>query len=267
MALFDDLIPQQPKPAKAGTDVAIFAGPKSETADLDLLKRAKEMAQDKAAMEDIWSETGWFTGEDGRWRYEIPDEDAYWEGGEFKHDKLREAYPELIDSLHYSIGRMPPDVLGGYNAEDHTMSFNENVPPDVDTRDTAVHELQHVVQDYEGFAQGGSPSAPEVQRWVKSQMGYDQDVDPGEIPPEDQPEINKLLFQGYEMLGGEDEAAAVTDRRTFTPEQRTYQFPFYPADDKPELLLRGVQPEPKIPGHPDGRGGIGGLIRSIFGGG
>lgn len=40
---------------------------------LDALDRAKEMERQGVAMETIFRETGWYTGADGKWRFEIDD--------------------------------------------------------------------------------------------------------------------------------------------------------------------------------------------------
>ncbi|MFR8291350.1 MAG: LPD23 domain-containing protein, partial [Dysosmobacter welbionis] len=42
-------------------------------ADLDALDRAKEMERQGVAMETIFRETGWYTGADGKWRFESDD--------------------------------------------------------------------------------------------------------------------------------------------------------------------------------------------------
>ena len=56
----------------------MFAGEKSQTADLDALARAKQMAASGADMESIQQETGWFRSKvtGGKWAYEIDDSKA-----------------------------------------------------------------------------------------------------------------------------------------------------------------------------------------------
>lgn len=54
-------------------DMHMFAGPKAKTADMAALSRAQEMAETGVNRDDIWRETGWFTGVDGKWRFEIDD--------------------------------------------------------------------------------------------------------------------------------------------------------------------------------------------------
>lgn len=79
--------PQQAKrtsdknPAETPDNRYSFAGPLSQTANHGALGRAKEMDRQGVDMETIRRETGWFTGMDGQWRYEIDDS-----GMEYRRD-------------------------------------------------------------------------------------------------------------------------------------------------------------------------------------
>lgn len=50
-----------------------FGGRNANAADLDALNRAQEMERQGVAMDTIFRETGWYTGADGKWRFEIDD--------------------------------------------------------------------------------------------------------------------------------------------------------------------------------------------------
>lgn len=50
-----------------------FGGENARRADLEALDRAKEMERAGVAMDTIFRETGWYTGADGKWRFEIDD--------------------------------------------------------------------------------------------------------------------------------------------------------------------------------------------------
>ena len=50
-----------------------FGGRNANAADLDALRRAQEMEKQGVAAETIFRETGWYTGADGKWRFEIDD--------------------------------------------------------------------------------------------------------------------------------------------------------------------------------------------------
>ena len=58
-----------------------YAGEKARGADLEALKRAKEMQREGVANDVIRRETGWYAGMDGKWRFEIDDS-----GMEFRRD-------------------------------------------------------------------------------------------------------------------------------------------------------------------------------------
>lgn len=50
-----------------------FGGRNANAADLDALNRAQELERQGVAMETIFRDTGWYTGADGKWRFEIDD--------------------------------------------------------------------------------------------------------------------------------------------------------------------------------------------------
>lgn len=50
-----------------------FGGENARRADLEALDRAQDMERRGVAMETIFQETGWYTGADGKWRFEIDD--------------------------------------------------------------------------------------------------------------------------------------------------------------------------------------------------
>lgn len=55
-----------------------FAGVNSRTAIMDDLERAKQMREKGLGNDATARQTGWFLGVDGRWRYEISDDQAKW---------------------------------------------------------------------------------------------------------------------------------------------------------------------------------------------
>ena len=72
-----------------------------------------------------------------------------------KHSKLFEAYPELKNTkIEFSnLG----DTLGEYYKKQNKIVLNENLKTnETQLKNTIVHEIQHAVQDIEGFAKGAS---------------------------------------------------------------------------------------------------------------
>jgi hypothetical protein len=80
-----------------------FAGEKAQTAALDELENAKQLEADGVDNEEIRQQTGWFKGVDGKWRFEISDEDAKMLGtieelrqkNEDKHEKTLKKLAKL----------------------------------------------------------------------------------------------------------------------------------------------------------------------------
>lgn len=202
-------------PALKGLSLAFagtFAGERALTADLGALERARAMEKAGADPRAIWKDAGWFKGPDGHWRFEIDDRAAKyrtplpWQGpkktmGEaLPHPELYKAYPDLAGVEHKVVvdpafsGKHVP-AWGGT-----TEAIEMSVPRGTDKTRVAVHEMQHAVQDREGFEPGGYN-----QRWL-----------------------------------GEIEARAVEARRAMTPEQRRATFPLDSYDVPPgQAILSG----------------------------
>lgn len=160
-------------------------GERAETAPLAKLEEAKAMQTSGEGENAIWKKTGWMIGKDGKWRWEIPDnlEGIHMEplkneehslfGPEWKtaylgeiydNQKLYEAYP-WMKYLEVSSGDIGQETYYGYTemgrrAHLDRITLNANIMDDeTQVKKTLIHEIQHVIQHYEGFAQGGSPES------------------------------------------------------------------------------------------------------------
>lgn len=69
--LLDAVYPSDPR-----STTNIFAGPTAKTADHTALAKAQELAASGASRDDIWRDTGWMQGVDGKWKFEIDDSGA-----------------------------------------------------------------------------------------------------------------------------------------------------------------------------------------------
>jgi hypothetical protein len=159
-----------------GVSQAMFLGMKAKNASKSLLKKAMSMGGDK---KKIFEETGWFKGNDGLWRFEIPDDAVKLDpllldedlalGEEWEiynlidHPKLFEAYPELRDTMVEIYVEPGLSRHGTYYSPDDWTSHKPNqskisieASNREDATNTLLHELQHNIQYIEGFARGGS---------------------------------------------------------------------------------------------------------------
>lgn len=141
---------------------------------------AKQMEKEGKTAEEIRHATAWEKGDDGLWRYEIPDGEVVipTQGQEvnsegkfvprkqkegylkefYKSDELFRAYPDLN---YVYVRFVPLDVegrayyAGGDKIDININYLNENSN---ELKKTLTHEIQHIIQRYEGFAKGASPS-------------------------------------------------------------------------------------------------------------
>lgn len=164
-----------------GAKMFAYAGEKSATADHPSLAKAQNMLRAQAHPADVFEQTGWFIGGDGKWRYEIDDSDAKLRlpasakaiqkvsafdrqaelngayvstklGDIFDHPSLYAAYPKLRDKKVVLYNSSGSDL--GY-ADKDGIGVNTN-RGEADALNTIVHEVQHLLQKEEGFAPGSS---------------------------------------------------------------------------------------------------------------
>lgn len=221
--IVDRLNQRGPMPERVG----VFAGSNALTADKAALKTAKNMADAGLSRDDIWRETGWFKGADGKWRFEIDDSQAYSAiketageisegiipkdapltlGEVFGHDVLFGAYPSVgnIDTRLVSGDTLDAIVPGSYGGV--TKGGNLVLRDDIIETARPLHEIQHLIQRIEGFASGGDPRL--------------------------------LGKEDYMRLAGEVEARNAANRGLFDPELRKSVPPWETQDviDEEQIL-------------------------------
>ncbi|STO96242.1 PBECR2 nuclease fold domain-containing protein [Helicobacter canis] len=134
------------------------------------LERAKELEAKGAKEIEIWEQTGWYKDKDQRWKFEISqrggeldipklEKAQQVELGEILQDKeLFNAYPQLKtlviknDKTLEAFGLYMPE----YNGKSKHLSINlgEIATTHHTPKEVLYHELQHAIQDIEGFAYG-----------------------------------------------------------------------------------------------------------------
>ena len=181
--------------------VQLFGGVNSLGGDRSLLEVAK--ARYKAdglddfnspraynKRQEIWRDTGWAKGRDGKWYYEMDDsraqiapdvinqigvlnakgKKAFSPSHFLEHPELWKHYPDIDyqGTVHVMPGVLDEETgkivfKGGSSAM--TIGNNVYIPhykgalaPDI--KDTVLHEYQHLIQERERFMQGGDSTLP-----------------------------------------------------------------------------------------------------------
>lgn len=142
------------------------AGIHARTANRELLNEAQAMAAEGKMQREIYEKTGWRRGADGNWRFEIPDNldkidikklqstKQFFSLAEiYDNEKLYEAYPFLRE-VTIQKEKLDGNRLG-YSEGDYLIVIDSDVD-EWFTPGTIIHELQHIIQNYEGFASGGN---------------------------------------------------------------------------------------------------------------
>jgi hypothetical protein len=176
-----------------GTMPMTFAGVGAKTANKGLLAKAQELTAKGAEPGDVWKTTGWTDQfPDGKWRFEIPDNRASIKGTwldqydqtkrylrkrevsqadidamrklkhtwpidqVMAHKPLWDSYPDDIKKYPMRLDTSIDPAMGAFSDAEKSISLMP-AGDNVSQRSTLLHELQHAVQQREGFARGGSP--------------------------------------------------------------------------------------------------------------
>lgn len=147
-----------------------YAGKNANGANLDSLREAQEMQAAGADMESIRKATGWHEGMDGKWRFEINDSrmqlrtDAadisnYTTLGELvSAPELFEAYPDMAD-LSVTFHTLEDGQNGGYSRKFDSIELSRDLKNRPEALlNVLIHEVQHAIQNREGFASGANPA-------------------------------------------------------------------------------------------------------------
>lgn len=158
-----------------------------------MLSKAKRMRRQGATKEQIFQETNWFVGLDGKWRFEIDDremefnfEEPLKQRMEEMVERLRQTEPQYSEAEAYAyilkneqpvfrlgdLVKHPklfsqyPDLAdiqltfsqdlrknGSYNPELNMITISTKA---VYPKKTLIHELQHAIQHREGFTKGSN---------------------------------------------------------------------------------------------------------------
>ena len=222
---------------------------------MDNLSVARKMEEEKKDAKAIKMATGWERGADGKWRYEMPDakikdtmdvggghivkryeDDMLWNGGKLSRvidaPELFKAYPQLKDvriDTDAIMNDMPSN--GEYNSKTNTITIHAD---DLKYMNGILnHEIQHVIQDIEGFAKGGSPrlvrgevkkKLNEVTKQIRQLRAEGKEDEAKALIEKNRGLYNAYQknddYNSYKSLAGEVEARNVSARLNMTPKER-----------------------------------------------
>ena len=247
-----------------GSRRQIFVGENSKTWNKANAAKAVELEKAGVKPEEIWMATGTFRGPEGKLRQEISDQaskmtqvakdkieaNQYFSGpmGEaFENEPLFNAYPKL----HWMDTFVNKELRGGSFLPEKQM-INIMEPTEGGQRSMALHELQHAVQEREGFAKGGNPNerignfeAEQLAQqymntfWPIEEKKGKKFVDVWDDAMNWVHSSSGGQLAKYKNLAGEAEARATQTRMNMTPQERLATFP-YESYDVPvnQLIVR-----------------------------
>ena len=267
----------------------MFVGENSKTWNAGNAAKAVELEKAGAAPEDIWAATGTFRGPEGKLRQEISDKgskiteevfnqistDKKFKGPMkqgLAHEELYNAYPETgqIPGLMFADITPSGNILKGKPGTFQIGQITAGGPSTMDQRSVALHELQHAIQQREGFSGGGSPkmfkpndvfttqaledsaiidklmrgaNLDQYQAQQRFETLFKRKPAAGAFAALERVGTGQELdaardasrladnpMESYRRLAGEAEARAVQKRRNLTDEQRLATFPYESYD-------------------------------------
>jgi len=170
----------------------------------------------------------------------------------FNHPEVFEAYPALQDYKIRILKEGQP--LKGRKGTDYTMGVRSDLGPE-EAKSVILHEMQHHIQEDEGFAKGGSArvffkdlmeqhnkyndqitqlntemraasGTPKYENLLDEKLSLIKEAQNlGVLYPE---QVERQALNKYTRLGGEAEARLTQARMNLTPEERLAQNPFDP---------------------------------------
>lgn len=189
-----------------------MAGEKAKTADKSAMNKAISMEKSGKNPVEIYMETGWIKGKEGKWRFEVPDDlnrmnlsvlrdkDTATLEEVYDNPALYMAYPFLRRAKIAVVDDLADDVWGAASNRKLEINrkklFEKNRHWEV--KRTIIHEIQHLIQRHEKFAAGGDADT------IREELG-DLVVTDKDIAKMSDDEL-------YSNLAGEQEARKTEDR-------------------------------------------------------
>lgn len=116
-------------------------------------------------------------------------------GNVLEHPSLYQAYP-WIKSVKVVFSRMKAGDNGSYDPAINTIEINNSLSSD-EQKATLLHEVQHVIQEQEGFAPGGNPASFEDLDVTDQELERIQTELDGII--EEKPELRPQIERAWQL--------------------------------------------------------------------
>ena len=246
-------------PNAPGRDVVrkLFGGEMAAEAPIDGMYQAKELQGQGRTQQEVWNQTGWLQGKDGRWRFEIDDSGAQLDltkagpGATLKdvlyHPELFRQYPQLGEVAVKFQPLSNSNTLARYNSRNNTITFNTQpkANPSHTPLEVTLHEVQHAIQAEEGFARGGNPRTAsdwkleQLKNLAENMPEYQKLTTPAQraafvqnllLKTVEDHTLKSAGEKAYSELLGEQEAFEVADRVDLTREERRQKTPHQYSD-------------------------------------
>jgi len=283
--------------------LGIIAGRSAKTADLEALATRNRIAGPPTydpRNVGAWRQTGWYYGPEGLPKFEISDEGANLvkspmgdrQAGDFAYQAMHDAGPGTTRTLgeiwdhpalyaaYPHLAEMPVEfgeklgALGSYSPVNKKITVGKQVlsGDPFSFEQTLAHEVQHAIQDFEGFGKGATdryydPKLHEAAIALHQQV---QAKTAGlksmlQLSPEDQKwvqEANATLDKysdfmkkfgvtGYKLSAGENESNSVMNRleqsaaqNKLVPPWKTVKVPIESQDVVPQWTRPGYERPP-----------------------
>ena len=154
-------------------------------------------------------------------------------GGAFNHPDLYPAYPDILRTGRLEVAKSPDWMPASSNSGNQRGNqFTVRDKTEAGARSTVLHELQHAVQQREGFAPGGTQSQFYNEALLRL-VAENPRTPPSRLTKAAEDEA----FARYRALMGEAEARATQARANLTAAERRNVFP-EESYDLPLQLLR-----------------------------
>jgi len=233
---------------------------------------AAKMLKQGVSPEEVFKTTNTAKGLEGEFRQELSDLNSHIKGGPtfydavmnrmkalekpsgepmyakdvFYHPEVYKAYPELAD-IEIQFIPKGNKATASYNPVNNVIKLNENLTPE-QARSSMLHEIQHAVQEIEGFNKGADANKiisyhvkhyddlmneiGDLNNQMRKVIGtpeYDDLMSRRMSLTKKVQALGDPLIEGskvYQRYGGEAEARLTQSRRDMRPENAREVYPF-----------------------------------------